>query len=96
MTNLRSKKAIYVREQAPVCCHIEFICKGYLIQTRYIESTSPLVQQMQNSEVDNSPQLRSRSISSNKSSESLNLSCLSSIKEEDLYHSSSSTVLVHI
>lgn len=35
MTDLRSKKAIYVYEQAPSSCHIQFICKGYLIQTRY-------------------------------------------------------------
>lgn len=70
MTDLRSKKAIYVCEQAPASCHIQFICKGYLIQTRdcslenfRVEATSPLVQQMQNSEVGHSPHLISRSIS---------------------------------
>ncbi|WJX86962.1 hypothetical protein P8452_69201 [Trifolium repens] len=71
MTGLRSKKAIYVWEQAPASCHIQFICKGYLIQTRdcsldklRVEGTSPLAKQMQNSEVGHSPHhLRSKSIS---------------------------------
>ncbi|KAL1352189.1 hypothetical protein HN51_016181 [Arachis hypogaea] len=35
MTDLRSRKAIYVRENAPAYCHIQFICNGYLIHTRY-------------------------------------------------------------
>ncbi|CAK9165527.1 unnamed protein product [Ilex paraguariensis] len=34
MTEPKSKKAIYVRLQAPVFCHIWFICKGHLIYTR--------------------------------------------------------------
>ncbi|KAA0048965.1 U-box domain-containing protein 33-like isoform X2 [Cucumis melo var. makuwa] len=34
MVDLKSKKAIYVRSQAPAFCHIEFICKGNLICTR--------------------------------------------------------------
>lgn len=70
MTDLRSKKAICVCEQAPASCHIQFICKGYLIQKRdcslenfRVEGTSPLVQQMQNSEVGHSPHLISRSVS---------------------------------
>ncbi|XP_045788296.1 U-box domain-containing protein 33-like isoform X1 [Trifolium pratense] len=70
MTSLRSKKAIYVCEKAPASCLIQFICKGYLIQTRdcsmdklRVEGTSPLAKQMQNSEVGHSPHLRSKSIS---------------------------------
>lgn len=35
MMDLKSKKAIYVREHAPVFCRIQFICKGHLIHTRY-------------------------------------------------------------
>ncbi|KAK4578229.1 hypothetical protein RGQ29_028386 [Quercus rubra] len=31
---LRSTKAMYVREKAPVSCQIQFICKGNLIHTR--------------------------------------------------------------
>lgn len=34
MVDLKSKKAIYVRSQAPAFCHIDFICKGNLICTR--------------------------------------------------------------
>ncbi|KAG6666875.1 U-box domain-containing protein 33-like isoform X2 [Carya illinoinensis] len=32
--DLKSKKAIYVRQQAPLSCHIQFVCKGDLIHTR--------------------------------------------------------------
>lgn len=35
MMEPRSKKAIYVRLQAPSFCQIQFICKGHLIHTRY-------------------------------------------------------------
>ncbi|CAN1308876.1 U-box domain-containing protein 33 [Linum perenne] len=35
MTVLKSKKAISVREQAPASCHIWFVCKSHLIQTRH-------------------------------------------------------------
>ncbi|CAN1237184.1 U-box domain-containing protein 33 [Linum grandiflorum] len=34
MTNLKSKKAIFVKEQAPAACHIWFVCKSHLIHTR--------------------------------------------------------------
>ncbi|XP_030513673.1 U-box domain-containing protein 33-like isoform X2 [Rhodamnia argentea] len=34
MMELKSKKAISVREEAPLCCHIWFICSGHLIHTR--------------------------------------------------------------
>ncbi|OVA14018.1 Protein kinase domain [Macleaya cordata] len=34
MTMLKSKKAIFVCKQAPVFCHIWFVCKGCLIHTR--------------------------------------------------------------
>ncbi|KAI5421792.1 U-box domain-containing protein 33 isoform X2 [Lathyrus oleraceus] len=158
MTDLRSKKAIYVSEQAPPSCHIQFICKGYLIQIRNthalrdcgldqyrVEGTTTLMEQMQNSEVGNSSHLRSRSVSHDQDqvshhhrlrsissslgsgrsmvsswvsspetswcpsplsvetslipsngSESvldLKMSSLSSIKEEDLHHSSPPSVL---
>ncbi|KAE9605398.1 hypothetical protein Lal_00024550 [Lupinus albus] len=69
MTGLRSKKAIYVNEQAPTSCHIQFTCKGFLIHTRNrslggdnVEVTSPSVQQMTTSEAEHSPHLRSQSI----------------------------------
>lgn len=38
MTDLRSKKAIYVRLQAPTFCCIWFVCKGNLIYTRESKS----------------------------------------------------------
>ncbi|KAK7349510.1 hypothetical protein VNO77_06937 [Canavalia gladiata] len=69
MTALRSKKAIYVYEQAPASCHIQFICKGYLIFTRdcsldrgNVEAISPSVHQMQNSEVGPLTPPRSQSV----------------------------------
>ncbi|XP_040999759.1 U-box domain-containing protein 33-like [Juglans microcarpa x Juglans regia] len=34
MMDLKSKKAIYVCQQAPLSCHIQFVCKGNLIHTR--------------------------------------------------------------
>ncbi|CAH2057774.1 unnamed protein product [Thlaspi arvense] len=34
MTELKSRKAIFVRREAPSLCHIWFTCKGYLIHTR--------------------------------------------------------------
>ncbi|XP_059456957.1 U-box domain-containing protein 33-like [Corylus avellana] len=34
MMDLKSSKAKYVREQAPLSCHIQFICKGNLIYNR--------------------------------------------------------------
>ncbi|CAN1237181.1 U-box domain-containing protein 33 [Linum grandiflorum] len=36
MTNLKSKKAIFVKEQAPAACHIWFVCKSHLIHTRAV------------------------------------------------------------
>nr|XP_027108353.1 U-box domain-containing protein 33-like isoform X2 [Coffea arabica] len=51
MMEPRSKKAIYVRQQAPSFCQIRFICKGHLIHTREgtpsgvnMEGMSPLLQ----------------------------------------------------
>ncbi|OIW01127.1 hypothetical protein TanjilG_25235 [Lupinus angustifolius] len=68
MMDLRSKKAIYVCEQAPASCHLWFICKGHLIQTREhsldegnVEAASPLVQKVPNSEAEHSLHLRSHS-----------------------------------
>ncbi|KAK4804019.1 hypothetical protein SAY86_003836 [Trapa natans] len=52
MTEPKSKKAIYIRDEAPMSCHIWFICNGHLIYTRegYIDqaeaealTTSPQV-----------------------------------------------------
>ncbi|XP_075667949.1 U-box domain-containing protein 33-like [Castanea sativa] len=34
LKDLKSKKAKYVRQEAPASCHIQFICKGNLIRTR--------------------------------------------------------------
>ncbi|ESQ39212.1 hypothetical protein EUTSA_v10001310mg [Eutrema salsugineum] len=34
MTELKSRKAIFVRREAPALCQIWFTCKGYLIHTR--------------------------------------------------------------
>ncbi|GAB4844492.1 hypothetical protein Ancab_037870 [Ancistrocladus abbreviatus] len=34
MTEPKSKKANYVRKEAPAFCHVRFICKGHLICTR--------------------------------------------------------------
>ncbi|CAL0318381.1 unnamed protein product [Lupinus luteus] len=69
MRDLRSKKAIYVKEQAPTSCRIQFTCKGFNIQTRNrileggnVEVTFPSVQQMASSEAERSPHLRSQSI----------------------------------
>ena len=36
---LRSTKAMYVREKAPVSCQIQFICKGNLIHTRFVRQS---------------------------------------------------------
>ncbi|KAL8138488.1 hypothetical protein V2J09_004489 [Rumex salicifolius] len=57
MMELKSKKAIYVRLQAPTFCHISFTCNGYLINTR--EGLKP---QYPNSENGDSNSFRSRSV----------------------------------
>ncbi|KAI4328794.1 hypothetical protein L6164_021123 [Bauhinia variegata] len=64
MMDLRSKKAIYVRDKAPASCLIQFICKGHLIHTRdsSLEVGPPSLQQMPNSEAGRSLPLRSQSI----------------------------------
>ncbi|XP_047155092.1 U-box domain-containing protein 33-like isoform X1 [Vigna umbellata] len=61
MISLKSKKAIYVSEQAPASCHMQFVCNGYLIHTRdcrldrgNVEVGSPVLQ-IANSEVGHSP-----------------------------------------
>ncbi|ONI23124.1 hypothetical protein PRUPE_2G170900 [Prunus persica] len=67
MMDLKSKKAIYVRQQAPVSCHIQFICKGHLIYTREgnsdgVDTDVPLLQPSPNSDPEQSPHhFRSRS-----------------------------------
>lgn len=35
MTDLKSRKAIFVRREAPNLCQIWFTCKGYLIHSRF-------------------------------------------------------------
>ncbi|KAK4483474.1 hypothetical protein RD792_010666 [Penstemon davidsonii] len=75
MKEPKSKKAIHVRREAPVFCHIWFICKGNLIYTREskssgvnIESESPSSQASPNTE---SLSRRSPSIVSRNSTSSL-------------------------
>ncbi|KAM4105198.1 hypothetical protein ACJW30_06G214300 [Castanea mollissima] len=53
MMELRSTKAMYVREKAPVSCQIQFICKGNLIHTR---------QSRADAETGEANHLRSRSV----------------------------------
>ncbi|PQQ17296.1 hypothetical protein Pyn_08764 [Prunus yedoensis var. nudiflora] len=68
MMDLKSKKAIYVHQQAPVSCHIQFICKGHLIHTREgnsdgVETDIPLLQPSPNTDPEQSPHyFRSRSV----------------------------------
>ncbi|KAI3756876.1 hypothetical protein L1987_56700 [Smallanthus sonchifolius] len=59
MVKLRSKKAIYVRLQAPPSCQIHFLCKGNIIFTRQgrLDVSIPPYTNFENS------QLRSRSVS---------------------------------
>ncbi|XP_010550551.1 PREDICTED: U-box domain-containing protein 32 isoform X2 [Tarenaya hassleriana] len=66
MTDLKSKKAIFVCQRAPVSCHIWFLCKGYLIFTRATnedstnrESRPPLVQRDSDAETRKSENLES-------------------------------------
>lgn len=40
MLELKSSKAMFVCQQAPISCHIWFACKGYLIYTRTINGSS--------------------------------------------------------
>ncbi|KAG5538373.1 hypothetical protein RHGRI_019075 [Rhododendron griersonianum] len=56
----KSKKAIYVREQAPMFCHIWFVCKGQLVHTR--EGRSEGVSASPNSETGQSRYGRSQSV----------------------------------
>ncbi|XP_013603669.1 PREDICTED: U-box domain-containing protein 32 isoform X1 [Brassica oleracea var. oleracea] len=46
MTDLKSKKAIFVCKNAPDSCHIWFLCKGYLIFTRTANDHSSNTQTM--------------------------------------------------
>ncbi|PIA49362.1 hypothetical protein AQUCO_01300291v1 [Aquilegia coerulea] len=70
---LKSKKAIFVNQEAPISCHIWFVCKGSLIQTREgslegmeIRITdSPLASPL--TETSHGDCLRSRSISEGQS-----------------------------
>ncbi|KAK9273562.1 hypothetical protein L1049_018372 [Liquidambar formosana] len=69
MMELKSKKALYVRLQAPLSCQIWFICKGHLIYTREgsldgvnREVMTSSLQASPNNETGQSNSLRSRSI----------------------------------
>ncbi|KAA8516058.1 hypothetical protein F0562_019237 [Nyssa sinensis] len=69
MLEPKSKKAIYVRLNAPVFCHIWFICKGHLIHTRKgksqgvnVKVTSLSLQVSPNTETGQSSSLRSQSV----------------------------------
>ncbi|KAM2280342.1 hypothetical protein ACFX1S_041075 [Malus domestica] len=68
MMDLRSKKAIYVCQQAPVSCHIQFICKGHLIHTREgnsdgLDTEVPLLRPSPNTDIEQSPHhFRSQSV----------------------------------
>lgn len=69
MMEPKSKKAIYVRLQAPVSCHIWFVCKGNLIYTREgrldglnVGIASLSLQARTNTETGQSNSLRSRSV----------------------------------
>ncbi|XP_059651393.1 U-box domain-containing protein 33 isoform X2 [Cornus florida] len=64
MTELKSKKAIYVRLQAPVSCHIWFICKGNLVHTRQgrLEVASPSLHATPITETGQSSSLQSPSV----------------------------------
>ncbi|CAH2064762.1 unnamed protein product [Thlaspi arvense] len=66
MTDLKSKKAIFVCKKAPDFCHIWFLCKGYLIFTRATNDDSnnrqtmpPLVQLESDTETRKSEKLES-------------------------------------
>ncbi|CAL5400996.1 unnamed protein product [Camellia sinensis] len=70
MMEPKSKKAIYVRLQAPISCHIWFICKGNLVHTRKARlggvsvGVAFLTQQASsNTEIGQSGSWRSRSVS---------------------------------
>lgn len=69
LTMLKSRKASYVCQQAPICCHIWFCCKGRLIYTREgrkedaeREIVPPLQPLDPNIETDNSENLISKSV----------------------------------
>ncbi|CAN7099273.1 unnamed protein product [Brassica rapa subsp. narinosa] len=66
MTDLKSKKAIFVCKNAPDSCHIWFLCKGYLIFTRTTnddtsntQTMPPLVQLDSDTETRRSEKLES-------------------------------------
>ncbi|XP_057499480.1 U-box domain-containing protein 33-like [Actinidia eriantha] len=69
MMEPKSKKAIYVRLQAPMSCHIWFICKGNLVHTREgrlegvrMEFASVTLRASPNTESGQSSYLRSQSV----------------------------------
>ncbi|KAL7203416.1 hypothetical protein ACSBR2_016656 [Camellia fascicularis] len=69
MMQTKSKKATYVRLQAPLFCRILFVCKGHLVHTREgrlegisTEVASPTLQANPNNESGQPSSLRSRSV----------------------------------
>ncbi|KAJ8900520.1 hypothetical protein K2173_025297 [Erythroxylum novogranatense] len=69
MREIKSKKAVSVRLQAPAFCHIMFVCKGHLIHQREAISDGTMVvagsspwQESPNSETGESNPRRSRSV----------------------------------
>ncbi|KAH7863863.1 hypothetical protein Vadar_022844 [Vaccinium darrowii] len=69
MLKPKSRKAIYVSLQAPMSCHIWFICKGNLVHTREgrsegvsMEDAFPTLQAGPNAETGQSSSLRSKSV----------------------------------
>ncbi|KAF3441506.1 hypothetical protein FNV43_RR15420 [Rhamnella rubrinervis] len=58
MMDLKSRKATYVRQQAPVSCHIHFTCKGHLIYTR--EAVEGAVAEVKTSLLQPSPNSETR------------------------------------
>ncbi|KAH7863476.1 hypothetical protein Vadar_017977 [Vaccinium darrowii] len=69
MLKPKSRKAIYVSLQAPMSCHIWFICKGNLVHTREgrsegvsMEVAFPTLQAGPNAETGQSSSLRSKSV----------------------------------
>ncbi|KAL6963423.1 hypothetical protein U1Q18_043739 [Sarracenia purpurea var. burkii] len=78
MMEPKSKKAIYVRLQAPMYCHIWFICKGNLVHTREgrlegvsMEVVPPKFQASPNTGTGQSNSLRSRSVIEVKNDQSM-------------------------
>ncbi|KAL5572863.1 hypothetical protein UlMin_022460 [Ulmus minor] len=76
MMDLKSKKAIFVRQHAPDSCHIYFTCKGLLIHTRAsnavgatVEMRSLSLQPSSNVQAEQANHLRSQSVNLGQNSQ---------------------------